>query len=225
MYRLTMTKYRVCASFLAGVGFVSVLCLSLNIPAANFLLSALFAPGAIVIAPFNFGERSSVVALFGANVLTYSVLAFGVILLRFRELLEGELKRFSVRMLSPIVAISTLACFPALNPMLPVGMADLAKQERELQQALNPSVNLQDARSVLNNRHVEFGEQLQESDALVFQGPDKRINAEAGDRVIVSRWRTSAWSFPCGYDMEIILLFGPDEKLKDRYIRRFPLCP
>jgi hypothetical protein len=109
--------------------------------------------------------------------------------------------------------------------MLPVGMADLAKQKRELQQALNPSVNLQDARSVLNNRHVEFGEQLQESDALVFQGSDKRINAEAGDRVIVSRWRTSAWSFPCGYDMEIILLFGPDEKLKDRYIRRFPLCP
>jgi hypothetical protein len=103
MYRLTMTKYRVCASLLAGVGFVSVLCLSLNIPAVNLLLSALFALGAIVIALFNFGERGSVVALFGANVLTYSVLAYGVILLRFRELLEGELKRFSVRMLLPIV--------------------------------------------------------------------------------------------------------------------------
>jgi hypothetical protein len=224
MYRL-MTTYRVCASLLTGVGFVSVLCLSLNIPAVNLLLPALFAPGAIVIAPFNFGEWGSAIALLGANVLIYSVLAFGLILLRFRRLLAGELKRLTVRMLLPFVAVSTLACFPALNPMLPVGMADLAKQERELQQALNPSVNLQDARSVLNNRHVEFGDQLQESDALVFQGPDKRISARTGDRVIVSRWRTSAWSFPCGYDMEIILLFGPDEKLKDRYIRRFPVCP
>jgi len=57
------------------------------------------------------------------------------------------------------------------------------------------------------------------------QGPDKRIDARTGDRVIVSRWRTSAWSFPCGYDLEIILLFALDEKLKDRYIRRFPVCP
>jgi len=220
-----MTKYRVFASLLAGAGFVSVLCLSLNIPAVNLLLSSLFAPGAILIAPFNFGEWGSVVALLGANVLIYSVLAFGVILLRFRGLLKGELKRLTIRMLLPVVAASTLACFPALNPMLPVGMEDLAKQERELQQALNPTVNLQDARSVLNNRHVEFGEMLQESDALVFQGPDKRINARTGDRVIVSRWRTNSWSFPCGYDMEIILLFGTDEKLKDRYIRRFPMCP
>jgi len=92
--------------------------------------------------------------------------------------------------------------------MLPVGMVELAKQERELQQALNPSVSLEAARSVLNKRKLNFGEQLQESDRLVFQGPDKRVTARTGDRVIVSRWRTAAWSFPCGYDMEIILLFG-----------------
>src|ERR1700739_1404409 len=208
-----MTKYRVCASLLAGVGFVSVLCLSLNIPVANLFLSTLFAPGAIAIAVFRLGEWGSDAALLGANVFIYSVLAFGVILFRFRGLRGNELKRFTVRMLLRVVAVSTLACFPALNPMLPVGMAELAKQERELQQALNASVNLQEARSILNNRRVDFGERLQESDGLVFQGVDKQINARTGDLVIVSRWRTSAWSFPCGYDMQMILLFGPDEKL------------
>jgi len=116
-----MTKFRALASLLAGVGFVSILCLSLNIPAVNSLLSGLFAPGAIVIALFNFDEWGSVVALLGANVLIYSVLAFGVILLRFRGLLEGELKRLTIRMLLPVVAVSILACFPAFNPMLPVG--------------------------------------------------------------------------------------------------------
>ena len=155
-----MTKYRIFASLLAGVGFVAMLCLSLNIPAVNLLLSALFALGAVVITPFNFGAWGSVVALLGANVLIYSLLAFGVILLRFRGLLEGELKRLAVRMLLPVVAASTLACVPALNPMLPVGMADLAKQERELQEALNSSVNLQDARSVLNNRVCVRGTHL-----------------------------------------------------------------
>ena len=81
------------------------------------------------------------------------------------------------------------------------------------------------ARAILNNRNIEFSEQEQESDELVFQSPDKRINARPGDGVIVSRWRAPASSFPCGYDMEIILLFGPDGKLKDNYISRFPMCP
>jgi hypothetical protein len=217
--------HRVCASLLVGVGFVSALCLSLNIPVISLALAALFAPGAIAVAGFKFGEWGSLAALLGANVLIYSALAFGVALVRFRDWPEEKFKRLAAWMLLPVMALSIFACFPILNPMLPVGMVELAKQERELQHALNPSISLEEARSVLNNRNLNFGEELQESDRLVFQGPDKRINARTGDRVRMSRWRTSAWSFPCGYDMEIILLFGPDEKLKDRYIRRFPICP
>ena len=223
--QLIMTKYRVCTALLIGVGFVSTICLLLNIPVANLFLLMLFAPGAIAIAALKFAEWDSITALLGANVVIYSALAFGLILVRFRGLPDETFKRFAVRMLLPVVVLSILACFPVLNPILPVGMAELARQERELQQALNPRINLQEARSVLKSRGIDFGEQVQQTEGLVFQGPEKLITAGTGDHVIVSRWQTSAATFPCGYDMEIILLFGPDEKMKNRYIRRFRICP
>ncbi len=221
-----MTKYRVCASLLVGVGFVSVLCLLLNIRFLNLGLFALFAPGAIALYVLNFAQGDSNTALLAANMVIYSLFAFCVILLRFRSSPIEQYRRFTALMLLPVVAVLILVCFPVLNPMLPVGMAELGRQERELQQALNPSVNVQEARSVLEKRGIDFGEHLQESDGLVFQdGLDKPITGSTGDLVLVSRWRTSATSFPCGYDMEVVLLFGPDEKMKDRYIRRFPMCP
>jgi hypothetical protein len=221
-----MNKYRVCASLLIGVGFVSVLCLLLNVPGLNLILSALFVPGAIALDVLRLAESDSNTTLLAANVIIYSLVAFFVILLRFRSSPIEQSRRFTARMVLPVLAVLILACFPVLNPMLPVGMAELGRQERELQQALNPSVNVHEARSVLEKRGIDFGEHIQESDGLVFQdGLDKRITASTGDLVLVSRWRTSAASFPCGYDMEIVLLFGHDEKLKDRYIRRFPICP
>ena len=39
----------------------------------------------------------------------------------------------------------------------------------------------------------------------MFHGLNKQISASAGDRLLTSRWQTSARSFPCGYDTEIIL--------------------
>jgi len=85
-----MTKYRVCASLLAGVGFVSALCLSLNIPVIGLVLFALFAPGAIAVAGF-IGEWGSFAVLLGANVLIYSTLAFGEVLPAISWLARGEI--------------------------------------------------------------------------------------------------------------------------------------
>jgi hypothetical protein len=220
-----MTKYRVCAALLAGVGFVSVLCLLLNIPAANFFSFVLLVPGGAAITVLKLGELHSIAGILGASVIIYSTLAFCLILFRFRSVPNERFRQRTLRIVLPVLVISSLASFPKLNPILPVGMAELARQEGELQQALNPSVKLEEARSILRNRGIDFGEDLQQTGGLVFDGPNKRITSNAGDRVLTSRWQTSARSFPCGYDMEIILLFGPDDKLKDRYINRFPICP
>ncbi len=202
-----MTKYRICVSLLSGLGLTSLVCLLLNIPVANLFLSVLLIPGAILLnillRPANW---DSILALLGANVAIYSILAFAIILLRFR-------------------AMSCLVCFPSLNPLWPKGMAELSRQESELQQALPMNMGLQDARSVLKAKGIQFYESIENSESVVLQGPDRRIAASAGDRVLSSRFQTSASSFPCGYDIRIILVFGQDERLKERYVHRFPMCP
>jgi hypothetical protein len=161
----------------------------LNIPWANFFLSALFTPGAIVL---NILLRSAnwdlIPALLGANVVFYSGLTLVVILLLFRSI-------------------------------------HAAKQELGLQEALPVNMGLQDARSVLKAKGIQFFESIENSENIVFKGPDRQITAAAGDRVLFSRLQTSASRFPCGHDMEIILLFGQNEKLKERYVQRLPICP
>ena len=193
---------------------------------ANFFLVALFTPGAIVL---NIVSRSatwdSIPALLGANAVIYSGLALVVILLRFRNIQVVRLKHIASWMVLPVTAVSCLVCFPSLNPLLPVGMAELSRQELGLQEALPLNMGLQDARSVLKARGIQFYESIENSESVVLQGPDRKITAAAGDRVLFSRYQTSAFRFPCGYDMEVILLFGKDERLKERYVRRFPICP
>jgi hypothetical protein len=49
--------------------------------------------------------------------------------------------------------------------------------------------------------------------------------AQSGDTVLVSRFDTGAFEFPCGYIMQIVLVFGHDRNLKDRHIHRFRMCP
>lgn len=104
-------------------------------------------------------------------------------------------------------------------------MADLAKQESELQIAIPVSMTLDEVRGVLKSRKIQFYEFGEPTGGLVLENRDTTINAQAGDSVLVSRFQTEAFKFPCGYDMQIILLFGHDGILKQRYIRRLMMCP
>jgi hypothetical protein len=64
-----------------------------------------------------------------------------------------------------------------------------------------------------------------DSESGWFEGPDNKISAHVGEQVLSGRFRTPAYSFPCTYDMKITLVFGQDERLKDRYIHRAQVCP
>ena len=68
-------------------------------------------------------------------------------------------------------------------------------------------------------------EETETSQAAVINRSEKSITAAAGDRVISARLETEASQFPCGYDIEVVLLFGPDERMKDQYVHRLRLCP
>jgi hypothetical protein len=170
------------------------------------------------------GKWDSIPALLGVNSALCSILAFAVILLRFRNAQAARLKQIAIWLVFPVSAMSCLACFPSLNPLWPVGMAELSRQELELKKALPLNMGLDDARGVLRAKGVEFQESTERVEGVIFDGPDGKIKAVPGDRVLSSRFRTSATDFVCGYDMNIILLFGQDERLKERYIHRFPIC-
>jgi len=104
-------------------------------------------------------------------------------------------------------------------------MTELAIQEKSLQNALPLGMGLEESRAALRAKGIQFQEEPEKSPAILLSREDKNITATAGDRVISARFETEASQYPCGYDMEVVLLFGPDERMKDQYIHRLRLCP
>jgi len=213
-------------ALILGLGFTALICLAINIPVAGLLIFALLAPGAIPWSSFaETANGDSIPLLFGTNVLFYSMLAYALIFFRFRNVLDKRLNSISLRLILPTAVLFALACIPRLNPLLPVGMVELSARESDLQRALPVGSNLTDARYVFKSRGIEFSDSVESADRIVFQGVDEKITASAGDRVLTSSLPTSASQYPCGYRLDILLVFGPDDIMKERYIKRFPLCP
>lgn len=162
---------------------------------------------------------------FGILLFSGGLAAFAVGFLLFRKAGLIQLRRIAGCSALPVTAVAALACFPSINPLWPHGMTELAKQESELQTAIPIGMNLDQVRSVLDSRRIQFYESTEPSDGIVLQNPEATLTAQSGDTVLVSRFQTEAFEFPCWYDMQIVLLFGHDRNLKARYIHRFRLCP
>jgi hypothetical protein len=192
----TVTKYRIAIALLWGFGLTSLLCLLMNLSWS-----------------------------FGLFLLPGGVGAFAVGSLVFRRAGLLKLRRIAGWSVPPAIVLAVLACFPSMNPLWPHGMTELAKQESELQAAIPVGMSLDQARGVLNAKNIRFDELTEPNGGLVLQAPQATITALSGDIVLSSRIQTDAFSFPCGYDMRIILLFGRDRNLRQRYIRRFMICP
>jgi hypothetical protein len=104
-------------------------------------------------------------------------------------------------------------------------MSALAKQEIDLEQSLPLGTKLIQARDVLNSRGIVFQQNLEKSTTLVLSSKNGSVTATSGDQVISSRLETASGQFPCSYAIDIVLVFGQDDALKQKYIHRFPLCP
>lgn len=191
-----ITKYRLAIAVLWGIGLTALSCLLMNLNGPIGLL--LFPSG---------------------------LLAFAVPFLLFRKAGLTELKRIAGWSVPLVITLAALACFPSMNPLWPHGMTELARQESDLQAAIQLGMSLDQVRDVLNSRKIQVYEFNKPSDGIVLENPQTTITAQSGDTVLVSRFETGAFEFPCSYDMQIVLLFGQSRKLKERYIHRFRLCP
>ena len=131
----------------------------------------------------------------------------------------------AIRLLIPAVVLIGLICVPSLNPLWPRGTAELTGKVESVQNAFHVGMELENARAVLRSREIRFQEVAETSAMQILQEPGRSMTAAAGDRVLSARLETDAGEFPCGYDIEVVLLFGPDERLKDQYVHRLRLCP
>jgi hypothetical protein len=218
----TMTKYSVLTAVLLGIGFAALVVLLLNIPDVNLVATMLLLPGGFATSPFTRGEGwNYAIALLAANAFIYSSL----FLLFVRHVNGAVLNRASARLSIPVLILSCLGCLPRLNPLWPHALNTLTRQEVELQSAIPLGITLPQARVVLSSRRINFQEEAEDSQKSVLSNRDAVMNAMAGDQVLVSRIQTEAHQFPCGYDLQIVLLFGRDDKLKERYIHRLRICP
>jgi hypothetical protein len=191
-----MTKYRLAIGLLWGIGFTSLSCLLMNL-----------------------------IGFIGFFLLPGGLVAFGVGFLMFRKAGLPQLRRIVGWSLLPVSVLAILACIPSINPLWPHGMKELAQQESELQTAIPVGMSLGQVRGVLNSRKIQFYESTEPKDGIVLQDPQTTMTAQSGDTVVVSRFDTEAFEFPCGYDMQIVLVFGHNGNLKERYIHRFRMCP
>lgn len=227
--RKERVREKIFAALLSGTGFVSFLLLLLKVLPfliVSVAITAFLVPGgallAILFRPKDFDPPLAVLA---ANALVYSVVFYLVLSTFWRDASPVKIRRLTNRLAAPAVIFLGLVCVPAFNPLWPRGLNDLTKQENELRAALPQGAELNRVRNLLSSKGIQFQEEVEPTDTVVLKRGQESITAAAGDRVLSARRQTQASQFPCGYDIEVVILFGPDDKLKQQYIGRLRVCP
>lgn len=171
-------------------------------------------------------EFSPPILILAANGLIYSAIAYAGVSVLGRGLGAEKLRTATIRLVFPVAILVGLVFIPKLNPLWPRGMTELTTQEEQLRQALPLGMKLDGVRAVLHSKGIQFREETEASQSVVFDdGKGGSITAAPGDQVVSARLQTEANQFPCGYDIQIVLLFGQDERMKQQYVQRLRVCP
>jgi hypothetical protein len=225
-----MTRYTIPVAVLCGAALASasVLLINLSLPSpVAVLLGLLKLPCGIlthlVVRSDDFGPPLLVLA---GNILFYSLIAYAGFSVLGRGISPEKMGIAAAGLVLPAVILIVLVCIPAFNPLWPRGMAELARQEKSLQEAFPIGMGLDVARAALRSKGVQFYENTEEKQGIVLDnGKGETLTASPGDGVISARFETGASRYPCWYDMQIVLLFGRDDKLKQQYVHRLRVCP
>jgi hypothetical protein len=125
-----------------------------------------------------------------------------------------------------LLVLAGLAAGYFIYLCLPHGYRQLEQLESRLEQLTPQGARIDQVRAGLLHERIEYREWVQESEApLLSDRSGVRISANAGEHVISSRHPTDAWQFPCGEQLNIILVFDEQSRLIRRYIGRFHMCP
>lgn len=219
-------KYAVALAILCGVGFTALIALLLNLHSPIvLLLSFLLVPGGIVSAViFHTKEVGSPIAALVFNAFTYSAV-FYLTLRHWLGVSLDNVRLTTLILTAPVILLASLACVPSMSPIWPRGMEQLQATERRLRDGLPLGLTIDSARSLLQRQGVAPYEAQARNEEVVFQVADKKMTAGAGDTVISAQIQSEALQFPCGFRIDVILVFGNDGILRQEHIERFRLCP
>jgi hypothetical protein len=224
-----MAKYKISVALLCGAGFASVLVLLLNLKVlmVSVAVGILLLPGSIATGfLWRSSEFSPPLAILAANAAVYSAIAYAIVSAASRNIQAATMRLATIKLAAPAAILLSLACIPALNRLWPRGITELTKQEQGLRGALPLGMGLDGARAVLLSKGIQFHEETLTSQSVILDdGKGGRIIAFPGERVLSTRLQTQASQFPCAYDIQVVLLFGQDEKIREQHIQRFPICP
>jgi hypothetical protein len=185
----------------------------------------LLAPGGIIQGFFsNIHGIFSPLPMLVIDCLIYSALAY-LVLRRWLRTEFAERKLLTTLAFVPVGVLAYLACSPAASPLWPRGMSELTGQENFLRRGLPVGSRLDAARAFLHQRGISTYEEEVKSEQVVFQDVRTKLIAEPGERILSARVPTEAGQFPCGYRIDIHLVFDRDNILQRRRIERFQLCP
>lgn len=214
---------RITFALLCGAGFTALLSLMLHLSYVNLLASMLLVPGGMIQA-LPTGSDSTLGVL-AANCAVYSVLIFVIATTVAGIRKRGESRRVNIWLAFPVGVLVILACVPTLDPLWPTGMSQLARQEAQLHEILPVGIDLEQARGVLRSQGIEFWEHVEKYDNVIFNRPEGSVSAASGETVISSQIWTKAGQFPCSYRIDVVLLFGKEQRLTKRSISRMRICP
>jgi hypothetical protein len=210
---------------LGALGMTALALLLLHLTLLCLLLCWPAIPLLLIFAAFT--DFVSPLSLVMATVTGYAIFFFIAV---FLTNWSPNFLRLTKVMVLPTLLLVVLACIPALDPMWPKGMSALKRKESALPAELSEGQSLDCAKQVLRARGISFHEQVQEANVESPLPDSARISP--GDTLLFNHLgrfdvpaEGGAYQFPCRYDLQVILVFGADQKLKWRHIGHTRLCP
>lgn len=211
--------------FGAGFSALAVLLLNLKTAIASVILSLVLLPGFLFASlPFRSREFYSPIGVLAVNSIIYAGVAY-FLLARYFSRLSARRPTFILSLFTvPSIALVSLASVPSLNPMWP-RMDQVIREENDLRHGIPVGTNLEQARSFLRMRDVEFQEEKIDFQKEIPQRGGPPILVLDGERFLSARIITDSGQFPCGYAIELGLLFDSTGILKENRVNRLRLCP
>jgi len=218
---------RLCVvSLLFGMMIASLLPVLLNVPRLERKADILLMPGGIfasLVAPAEMVPHPML--LLAGNAIFYALCLFGLCLSVRRRLTARAVRLGTWAFGFAAAVLFALACVPKLDPLWPHGMGELQAREAKLKGLIRSDMTIDQVRAALRQESIPLNEETEDSAREVLRNRNTQIVASAGDRLVFSRFRTAAVQYPCGYDLQVVVLFAPDGKLKNRYVAPLPICP
>lgn len=199
---------RLCVvSLLFGVMIASLLPILLDVASLERKADILLMPGGIfasLLAPAQMIPHPML--LLAGNAIFYALCLFGLCL-AVRRRLPASAVRLSTWVFGfAALVLFVLACIPKFDPLWPHGVRELQARDAKLKSLIRSDMTIDQVRAALAQESIPFNEETEDSAREVLRNRNTQIVASAGDRLVFSRFRTDAVQYPCGYDLQVVVL-------------------